>query len=132
MIKVYVLPVTRIDNTDTVAGMEYIHRGVLIYDAGKATLIQDTPTSKEHKALVALALEVRDPTPEELAMLPAPPTDEELYQDELASEFNEVHEKAILALKNWDSLTLAQKDTILKNLLKWALWKDGRLTLGVL
>jgi hypothetical protein len=63
---------------------------------------------------------------------PIPKTDEELYQGQLAQEFNDIHEKAILALQNWGSLTLAQKDTILKNLLKWALWKDGWLKLGVL
>jgi len=63
---------------------------------------------------------------------PIPPTDEELYQRQLEAEMNDVHQRAILAYKNWGSLTLAQKDTILKNLLKWALWKDGRLTLGVL
>ena len=64
--------------------------------------------------------------------LPKPKTAEELYQEQLAGEFNAVHEQAILALKNWGSLTLAQKDTILKNLIKWALWKDGWLELGIL
>lgn len=59
-------------------------------------------------------------------------SDEQLYQEQLAQEFNDVHDIAILALKNWGSLTLAQKDTILKNLLKWVLWKDERLTFGVL
>ena len=63
---------------------------------------------------------------------PIPPTAEQLYQEQLATEFNEVHEQAILAYKNWGSLTLTQKDTILKNLVKWALWKDGWLKLGVL
>lgn len=59
-------------------------------------------------------------------------SDEELYQEQLATEMNDVHEKAILALKHWGSLTLAQKDTILKNLLKWTLWKDDWLKLGTL
>ena len=59
-------------------------------------------------------------------------SDEQVYEEQLAHEFNEVHETAILALKNWDSLTLAQKDTILKHLIKWALWKDGWLKPGVL
>lgn len=63
---------------------------------------------------------------------PRPPTDEELYQEQLAGEMNAAHEQAILALKNWGSLTLAQKDTVLKGLVKWALWKDGHLKLGVL
>lgn len=59
-------------------------------------------------------------------------SDEELYQEQLQAEFNDIHSQAILALKNWDTLTLAQKDVILKNLLRWALWKDERLKLGVL
>jgi hypothetical protein len=59
-------------------------------------------------------------------------SDEQLYQEQLEHEFNEVHTAAIAAYKNWDSLTLAQKDTILKNLVKYALWKEGRLHLGVL
>lgn len=63
---------------------------------------------------------------------PVPKTAEELYQEQLASEFNEIHERALLAYKNWSSLTLVQKDAILKNLVKWVLWKDGWLKLGVL
>lgn len=63
---------------------------------------------------------------------PTPPTDEQLYQEQLTQEFNDKHTTAIQALNNWDSLTVSQKDTLLKNILKWALWKDGRLTLGVL
>lgn len=59
-------------------------------------------------------------------------SDEELYQEALAQEFNDVHEVAIQALQNWGSLTMAQKDTVLKHLVKWALWKDDRLHLGVL
>ena len=58
-------------------------------------------------------------------------SDEQLYQEQLAAEFNAAHEQAILAYKNWGSLTLAQKDAILKGLVKWALWKDGWLKLGV-
>ena len=64
--------------------------------------------------------------------IPYEVSNEELYQEQLNAEFNDIHEKAILALKNWGSLSLAQKDTILKNLTKWALWKDGWLKLGVL
>lgn len=54
------------------------------------------------------------------------------YQKQLAAEFNDIHVAAIKALKNWDSLTATQKDTLLKQLVKWALWKDGWLKLGVL
>lgn len=74
MIKIYILPVERIDNTDTVKGIEYIHDSLLTYGAGKATLIQDT-TPEEDTALSALAIEVREPTIEELAAFEAlPPT----------------------------------------------------------
>ena len=59
-------------------------------------------------------------------------SDEQFYQEQLAEEMNAVHEQAIAAYKNWGSLTLAQKDAILKNLVRWALWKDGWLKLGVL
>lgn len=63
--------------------------------------------------------------------IPYEVSDEQLYQKQLAKEMNSVHEQAILAYKNWGSLTLTQKDAILKNLVKWALWKDGWLKLGV-
>jgi len=66
-----------------------------------------------------------EPTPYEVS-------DEQLYQEQLAKKFNDMHTQAIAALKNWSSLTLAQKDTILKNLVKWALWKDGWLHSGTL
>ncbi len=59
-------------------------------------------------------------------------TPEERYQRELAEEMNSVHEQALAAYKNWGTLTLAKKDAILKGLVKWALWKDGWLKLGVL
>lgn len=87
MIKVYILPVQRLDNTDTAVGIEHIHHALLTCDAGKATLVQDT-TPEEDIALSALALEVRDPTPEEMASLealpePVPPTEDELRAGEL-------------------------------------------------
>ena len=54
-------------------------------------------------------------------------SDEVVAQEMQAKEFNEIHTAAKQALANWDRLTLAQKDAILKNLLRWALWKDGWL-----
>jgi len=54
-------------------------------------------------------------------------SDEVVAQENQAKEFNEIHLAAKQALANWDRLTLAQKDAILKNLLRWALWKDGWL-----
>ncbi|MBA7693753.1 hypothetical protein ES703_102342 [subsurface metagenome] len=126
MIRVYVLPITQLFNEDVVAGIEYIHHAHAVYDYEKATVIMDT-TPEEHDALSALALEVRDPTEAEIALVPPPPTEDELYQEQLRAEFNDVHELAVLALANWDSLNLSQKDTILKHLLKWVLWKEGWL-----
>lgn len=64
--------------------------------------------------------------------IPYEVSDEELYQEQLTDEFNVAHETAILALKNWDSLTTAQKSNILKGLLKWCLWHRGYLHLGTL
>lgn len=60
------------------------------------------------------------------------PTEEQLYQEQIDHEMNEIHDTAILALKNWSSLTAKKKDAILKGLVKWALYKDERLKLGVL
>lgn len=48
-------------------------------------------------------------------------------QEAQDQSFNDIHVAALNALANWGSLSLAQKDTILKNLLRWALWKDRRL-----
>jgi len=77
MIRVYYLPVERIDNTDKVKGSEYIHNALLNCTKWPdiRELIQDT-TPEEDIALTALAIEVREPTPEELAQfeaLPKPP-----------------------------------------------------------
>jgi len=63
MIKVYYLPVERIDNTDVVKGSEYIHNAVLGTTERPSVrkLIMDT-TVNEDEALSAVALEVRTPT----------------------------------------------------------------------
>jgi len=76
---------------------------------------------------------IREYTDGELtAEIPYEVSDEELYQEQLDYEFNAAHEVAIKALNNWGKLTNAQKDVLLKNLVKWALWKDGWLKSGVL
>ena len=59
--------------------------------------------------------------------IPYEVSDEVVAQEMQAKEFNEIHTAAKQALANWDRLTLAQKDAVLKNLLRWALWKDGWL-----
>lgn len=45
-------------------------------------------------------------------------------------EFNDLHEAALNLLASWGTLTLAQKDTVLRNLLRWALYTEGRLPYG--
>ncbi len=52
-------------------------------------------------------------------------SDEQLYQEQLAEEFNSTHELLIAALKDWDNLKSKEKDVLLAHLVKRALWKDG-------
>lgn len=67
MVKVYYLPVEKVDNTEKVAGSENIHNALLeaTEDPNVRKLIQDT-TAEEDVNLTAVALEVRDPTQEEI------------------------------------------------------------------
>lgn len=70
MIRVYFLPVEVLDETESVAGMDIIH-GALLECTDQADirkLIMDT-TDDEHAQLATLALDWRDPTPEEIALL---------------------------------------------------------------
>lgn len=53
--------------------------------------------------------------------------DEQLHQEALAAEFNDKMHKALLAYNNWDSLTLPQKDTVLKNIVGYLLYQAGLL-----
>lgn len=76
--------------------------------------------------------EQRIPENATIEQIPYEVTDGQLYQEQLGAEFNDAHNAAINALKNWGSLTLAQKDALLRGLVKWALWKDDWLKLGVL
>lgn len=92
----------------------------------------DPPASEPYCKVVLADSETKDPTAIVEAHDPYTGLPEEKYQEQLVAEFNTAHEQAILALKNWDSLTAAQKYAILKGLVKWALWKDGWLKLGVL
>jgi len=59
-------------------------------------------------------------------------SDDAAYQLELSQEMNDVHAQAVTALNNWGSLTAAQRSIILKNLVKWALYADHYLHLGML
>lgn len=109
MKKVYILPVERIDNTDTVAGIEYIHNALLTYGAGQAILIQDT-TTEEDEALSILATEVREPTSEELIAFeaiekPLPPDPDYTRACELLSHSPD----AIKQPEIWELLRLIGK-----------------------
>lgn len=46
---------------------------------------------------------------------------------EQAQEMNDTHVQLLNALAHWDNLTLAQKDAILKHLVRYRLWKEGQL-----
>lgn len=80
MIKVYLLPVERIANTDVIKGGEFIHNAIVegTEKPDVRKLIMDT-TVDEDIALSVVALEVRLATTEEIAKLatlppPSPPT----------------------------------------------------------
>ena len=78
MIRVYYLETERIDNTDTVKGIEFIHNAILSIEGTLKKLIQDT-TDIEHNGLIAVATSWREATPDEIAQLatlpPPPPPD---------------------------------------------------------
>ncbi len=67
MIWVYFLPVILEDGVETVAGIEFIRNAILdcTEQPYVRKLVMDT-TVDEHTILVAVALEVRNPTQEEL------------------------------------------------------------------
>lgn len=54
-------------------------------------------------------------------------SDEELHQEALAAEFNDKTHQGLLDYNDWDSLKPAKKDTVLKNLLGFILYKEGML-----
>lgn len=56
-----------------------------------------------------------------------PPTPDQLLLQVLANEANTYHSLAIQAYRNWDALTLAQKDKVLKYLLGFYLTSAQRL-----
>lgn len=94
MILVYLLPVNTVNGTEVVAGIEFIHDALLLatelVDVRK--LIQDT-TQAEHDGLFLVALDINDPTAEELALFNAreinpPPTPDYLRACEILSNPN--------------------------------------------
>jgi hypothetical protein len=54
-------------------------------------------------------------------------TDEQLHQEALDAEFNDKSHQGLLAYNNWPNLTPTQKDTVLKNLLGFVLYREGML-----
>jgi len=64
-VKVYYLETEIIDDTERVKGINHIHHAILEIEGTRRKLIMD-PTADEDSALSALALEVREPTAEEL------------------------------------------------------------------
>lgn len=78
MIRVYYLEVERVDNTDVVKGIEYIHSAILEVDGTLRKLTQDT-TDAEHAGLIPMSESWREATQEEIALLeavePPPPPD---------------------------------------------------------
>jgi len=101
MIKTYFLPVNRIDNVETVAGMEYIHNAVLGVEGTERKLIQDT-TPEEDFFLSTLSSMSREATDEEKAELenmllefpPSPPYRDLVAEvDKLKAEILELKKK---------------------------------------
>ncbi len=79
-------------------------------DEGTATLDMELPEGSEHGLTY-------DEATGTLTANPYQPTPEQLLFAQLDAGCNEQHTKGILAYNNWGSLTLAQKDTVLKGLL---------------
>ncbi|MBA7659129.1 hypothetical protein ES703_67094 [subsurface metagenome] len=67
MITIYFLPVVSANNTDTVAGVDLMHDGILEATEDPLTrkLIMNT-TAQEDALLTPLAIETRYPTPDEV------------------------------------------------------------------
>ena len=54
-------------------------------------------------------------------------SDEELHKEALAQEMNDTHDRLLVALEKWDSLTAAQIKAIVKHLVRFRLWHEGQL-----
>ena len=67
LIKVYLLPVDLVNGADVIRGSEYIHNAVVeCTEAPNIRKLIMIPTTLENTALSLLALEVREPTEEEV------------------------------------------------------------------
>lgn len=63
-----------------------------------------------------------------IAQEPYEVSDAELVQEALNRHFNDIHVTALAFYADWDSVTLQQKDRIVRELLGYVLWKEGYLT----
>jgi len=72
-------------------------------------------------------IDLYDPDGNLIGQEPYEVSDEELRQEQLLAASNDRLHAALLAVAHWPSLSLAQKDTIVKNLVLYVLWKEGML-----
>ncbi len=96
MIRVYYLPVEKMDNTEIIKGIEHIHNGIIecTENPDVRKLIMEA-TADEDGALSALALEVREPAAEERRAIedlpvPVPGRDLQAEIDELRARVDSV------------------------------------------
>lgn len=73
-------------------------------------------------------IEVYDSDGNLVAREPYEISDAELTQEILDAHFNDIHTAALSLYADWDTVTLQQKDRILRELLGFILWKEGWLT----
>lgn len=108
MILVYLLPTQVINGTEQVAGIEFIHDALLLAteEPSIRKLIQDT-TQEEHDGLFLVALDIDDPTADELTQFNAriiqpPPSADTLRAQELLASSPDV----ITAPEIWELLRI--------------------------
>jgi len=111
MIRTYYLETVRIDNTDTVKGIEYIHNAVLDVEGTLRKLIQDT-TAEEHNGLIAVAVSWREATQDEVTQLEALPPPPPPQRNPL-KEIDEIKASLTTLIKKVDSITTRSKEVIL-------------------
>lgn len=73
-------------------------------------------------------IDVYDSQGKLIAQEPYTVPDSDLVQEALRQHFNDIHVTALAWYTDWDSVTLQQKDRIIKELLGYVLWKEGWLT----
>jgi len=111
MIRVYYLPVSTVDNTAIVSGLDLIHDAILLCTADPLVrkLIMNT-TATDHEALISLAESHREPTQAELDLfnsLPPipPPNPDKLRLQEIVDNPTE----AIPQTEVWEAIRILTK-----------------------